>query len=104
MPSLLSLKRLLMIVTEAITPEFKSPACWAAPLTTQLLTVNATSSNSQSTLNVFLASNNQLLGTMVSQGNGTFTFQAPFTTGTPASINVKSNLGGSTGQGVSVIP
>jgi hypothetical protein len=77
-------------------------ATWSK--STQLLTVNATSTNPQSTLNLILSSNNAALGTMVNQGGGKFTFQAPFTTGTPAAIGVKSTLGGSTGQGVSVIP
>jgi hypothetical protein len=71
---------------------------------TQSLTVNATSTNSQATLNVYLASNNQLLGTMVNQGGGNYAFQQPFLGGTPASVNVISNLGGKTGQGVTVTP
>jgi DNA-binding beta-propeller fold protein YncE len=71
---------------------------------THVLTVNATGSNQQATLNVYLASGNQLLGTMVNQGNGSYTFQQPFLSGTPASINVVSNLGGKTGQGVALVP
>jgi hypothetical protein len=77
-------------------------ATWSK--STQLLTINATSSNAQSTLTVLLSSNNQALGTMTNQGNGSFTFQAPFVSGTPAAITLKSVLGGSTGQGVSVVP
>ncbi|HYL73801.1 MAG TPA: hypothetical protein VEU96_06325 [Bryobacteraceae bacterium] len=71
---------------------------------THLLTVAATGTNSQATLNVFLASNNQLLGTMVNQGGGTFSFSQPFLAGTPASVSVVSNLGGKTGQGVTLVP
>jgi hypothetical protein len=66
--------------------------------------VNATSTNAQSTLSVILSSNSSLLGTMTNQGGGHYTFQTKFTSGTPAAINLKSNLGGSTGQGVSVVP
>ena len=70
----------------------------------QLLTVTATSTNAQSILQVFLSAGNQLLGTMVNQGGGNYTLQIPITRGTPASVNVKSNLGGSTGQGVTAVP
>jgi len=71
---------------------------------THLLTVNATDSNAQATLNVYLASNNQLLGTMSNQGNGSYSLQVLFQTGTPASISIASNLGAKTGQGVSLVP
>lgn len=70
----------------------------------KLITVNATSTNPQAILTVFLASNNQNLGTMVNQGGGNYTFQVSFPSGTPASVNVKSNLGGSTGQGLALVP
>lgn len=71
---------------------------------THLLTVNATGSNPQATLNVFLGSNNQLLGTMVTQGDGSYTLQVQLLAGTPASVNIISNLGAKTGQGVKVTP
>lgn len=71
---------------------------------THLLTVNATDTNSQATLNVYLASNNQLLGTMVTQGSGSYALQVVFLSGTPSSVNVVSNLGAKTGQGVTVTP
>ena len=71
---------------------------------TQLITVTATSTSPQAVLQLFLASGNQLLGTLVNLGSGNYSIQAPFNSGTPASINVKSNLGGSTGQGVTVTP
>jgi DNA-binding beta-propeller fold protein YncE len=71
---------------------------------TQLITVTATSTNPQAVLQLFLASGNQLLGTLMNLGSGNYSIQVPFNSGTPASINVKSNLGGSTGQGVTVTP
>ena len=71
---------------------------------THKLAVSATGTNPQATLRVFLASNNQLLGTMVNQGGGSYTLQLLYQAGTPASINVVSNLGAKTGQGVTVIP
>ena len=77
-------------------------ATWSK--SSQILQVSATSTNPQSILQLFLASNNQLLGTFANQGNGSYTIQLLFNTGTPASVNVRSNLGGSTGQGVTVTP
>lgn len=71
---------------------------------THNLVVSATGSNPQATLNVYLASNNQLLGTMVNQGGGNYTLQLVYAAGTPASVNVVSNLGAKTGQGVTLIP
>jgi len=71
---------------------------------TQLLSVSATGTNPQATLQVFLASNNQLLGTMVNQGGGNYTLQVGFPSGIPSSINVISNLGAKTGQGVALVP
>ncbi len=76
-------------------------ATWST--STQQLNVSATSTNPQAVLTVTLASNGQNLGTMTSQGTGTFTLQTAVAT-KPSSVNVKSNLGGSTGQGVTVIP
>jgi hypothetical protein len=70
---------------------------------THILTVTATDSNPQATLNVFLAANNQL-GTMVNQGGGNYALQVLVQAGTPASVNVVSNLGGKAGQGVTVTP
>jgi len=69
----------------------------------RLLTVTATGSNAQATLNL-LASNGSLLGTMVNQGGGSFRLQVTVATGTPASVNVASNLGAKTGQGVTLTP
>ena len=70
---------------------------------THILTVNATDTNPQATLNVYLASNNQLLGTMFNQGGG-YTLQVQSPSGTPSSVNLVSNLGAKTGRGVAVIP
>jgi hypothetical protein len=41
---------------------------------------------------------------MVAIGNGGYTLQVPFVGGTPSSVNVVSNLGAKTGQGVTVTP
>jgi hypothetical protein len=71
---------------------------------TKVITITATSTNPSAILTVFPASNNQNLGTMVNQGGGSYAFQVGFPSGTPSSVSVKSNLGGSTGQGISVIP
>jgi DNA-binding beta-propeller fold protein YncE len=70
---------------------------------THVLTVTATDTNPQAILNVSLASNNQLLGSMTNQG-GSYQFTLTFAGGTPASVNVASNLGAKTGQGVKLIP
>jgi len=76
-------------------------ATWST--STHQFNVTATSTNPNAILTVTLASNGQNLGTMTSQGNGTFTLQTQLAT-QPGNINVKSSLGGSTGQGVSVVP
>jgi DNA-binding beta-propeller fold protein YncE len=70
----------------------------------QLLTVTASSTNAAAILQVFLASGNQLAGTMINQGGGNFSIQLPLVSGTQASIDVKSNLGGASGQGVTILP
>ena len=77
-------------------------ATWSK--STQLLQVTATSTNPQALLVLFLSSGNQTLGNFTSAGNGIFTIKVPFTTGTPSSVTVKSNLGGQTGQGVTTTP
>jgi hypothetical protein len=76
-------------------------ATWSK--STQTLTVNATSTNPAAVLTVLNASGNVPLGTMQPTATpGTYTFQT--TLATIASVNLKSNLGGSTGQGVTVVP
>jgi DNA-binding beta-propeller fold protein YncE len=100
----------------ALQPSFASVALTVSPgdtvhiksatfsKSTQLITVTAASTNPQAVLQLFLASGNQLLGTFANLGSGNYSIQVPFNSGTPASINVKSNLGGSAGQGVTVTP
>jgi len=76
-------------------------ATWSK--STQTLTVNATSTNPAAVLTVQNANGNVPLGTMQPTATaGSFTFQT--TIATIASVNLKSNLGGSTGQGVTVVP
>jgi hypothetical protein len=65
---------------------------------TQMLTVTAADNNAQATLPVFLASNNQFLGTMVNQGGGSYSLQVLLQAGTPSSVNIVSNLGAKTGK------
>ena len=65
------------------------------------LFISATDSNPQATLQVYLASGNQFLGTMVNQGNGSYTFQMPFVQSGIA-VNVVSNLGGKVGKGIGI--
>jgi hypothetical protein len=77
-------------------------ATWSK--STQLLKVAATSTNSQAVLTLYLASQNVNLGALTSLGGGSFSIQVSFTNGTPASVNVRSNLGGATGQGVTILP
>ncbi len=75
-------------------------ATWST--SAQVLTVTATSTNAQAIIAVLNANGNVPLGTMSSLGNGSFSFQT--TMASLSSVSIKSNLGGSTGQGVSVIP
>jgi hypothetical protein len=75
-------------------------ATWSK--STGALMVTATSTNAQAIMAVLNANGNVPLGTMASQGSGSYAFQT--TVVSISSVNVKSNLGGSSGQGVSVIP
>jgi hypothetical protein len=70
---------------------------------THVLAVSATDTTSAATLNVFAAASNQLLGTMVNQGGGSYQLQVTIASAPPASINVVSNAGAKTGQGVTVV-
>jgi len=67
------------------------------------LTIQATDTNPAAALNVLSSSNNQLIGTMSTLGNGSFTFQLSLAAN-PVSVKVISNIGGNSGQGVSIIP
>jgi len=67
-----------------------------------LLAVAAASTNPQAIITVLNASGNVPLGTMANQGGGSYTFQ--MTVPSIASVNIRSNLGGATGQGVTIQP
>jgi DNA-binding beta-propeller fold protein YncE len=69
----------------------------------QLLQVKVTGTNAAATVVVQNANTNAILGTMVNLGNGSYTFQMNLASGIPTSVNVISNLGGKTGQGVASI-
>jgi hypothetical protein len=69
---------------------------------THLLTASATSTNPQATINVLNANGNAPLGAMINLGGGAYSFQT--TVASISSVNFKSNLGGATGQGVTVVP
>ena len=56
----------------------------------------------QNTGKVLNANGNVPLGTMTNLGAGNYSFQT--TIASIASVNLKSNLGGSTGQGVTIVP
>jgi DNA-binding beta-propeller fold protein YncE len=70
----------------------------------QLLQVQATGTNPAATISVQNANTNLILGTMANLGSGTYSFQQTIATSVPTSVNIISNLGGKTGQGVSVMP
>ena len=69
-----------------------------------MLSVSATDTTPQAIINVYLGSTNQLLGTMVNQGGGSYKLTVASPAGTPTSVNLVSNLGAKTGQGVTVTP
>ena len=78
----------------------KGAVTWST--STHVLTVNATSTNPLAIITALNGNGSVPLGTMTNLGNGNYTFQT--TIATISSVNFKSNLGGSTGLGVSVIP
>ena len=61
----------------------------------KVLSVEATSTSSSATLQVFDAATNQLIGTLINNGGGKYTGQFSWPTN-PLTIIVKSSLGGST--------
>ena len=75
-------------------------ATWST--SSHVLTVTATGANPQATINALNANGNAPLGTMTNLGNGSYNFQA--VVASISAVNLKSNLGGSTGQGVTVVP
>jgi hypothetical protein len=78
----------------------KGTPTWST--STHLLTVTATSTNPQAIITVLNANGNVPLGTMAGDGSGNYTFQT--TIASISSVNLKSNLGGATGQGITVAP
>jgi probable HAF family extracellular repeat protein len=64
------------------------------------LQVDATSTNPSATLQVFVTSTNQLIGTLNSNGNGSYSSTFSWPTN-PQNITVRSNLGGSASRNVS---
>lgn len=69
-----------------------------------LLQVTATGTNAAATIQVQNANTNAIMGTMTNLGSGNFSFQLSLASGVPTSVNIISNLGGKTGQGISLIP
>jgi hypothetical protein len=90
------------ILTVAPTDSLKEANKPTWSTSTHLLTVTATSTNAQSTITVLNANGNVPLGTMTILGGGNYSFQ--MTIASISSVNLKSNLGGSTGQGVVIVP
>lgn len=71
---------------------------------THVLTVSATDTNPAATIAVQNANNNAILGTMTNLANGSYSFQLNIASSVPTSVNIISNLGGKTGQGVKLTP
>jgi hypothetical protein len=89
-------------LTVAPSDALKAPnkPTWSS--STHVLTATVSSSNPQATVTALNANGNVVLGTMANLGNGDYSFQT--TIASISAVNFKSNLGGSTGQGVVVIP
>src|ERR1019366_1645569 len=85
-----------LTVAPADTLKEPNKPTWST--STHLLTVTAISNNAQSIVTVLNANGNVPLGTMTNLGGGNYSFQ--MTIASISSVNLKSNLGGSTGQGV----
>jgi hypothetical protein len=69
---------------------------------THVLTATVTGTNPQAIITTLNANGNVPLGVMTNLGNGNYSFQT--TIASISAVNFKSSLGGSTGQGVTVIP
>jgi hypothetical protein len=67
-----------------------------------LLTAHVTSTSPQVTISVLNANGNAPIGTMINLGGGSYSFQTNIAS--ISAVNFKSNLGGATGQGVTVVP
>jgi hypothetical protein len=89
-------------VTVAPTDVLKAAVKPTWSTSTHVLTATVTSTNPQAVVSALNANGNALLGVMTNSGNGNYTFQT--TIASISAVNFKSNLGGSTGQGVTVIP
>ena len=66
-----------------------------------VLLVEATSTSSSATLQVFQTATNQLIGTLTNNGGGKYTGQFSWPTN-PQNITVKSSLGGSSSKAVTL--
>jgi len=67
----------------------------------KVLLVEATSTSTNATLQVFVTSTNQLIGTLTNKGGGKYTGQFSWSTN-PQNITVKSSLGGSSSKAVTL--
>jgi hypothetical protein len=77
-----------------------SKPTWSS--STHVLTASLTSTSAQSTISVLNAAGNAPIGTMINLGGGNYSFQTNITS--ISAVNFKSNLGGATGQGVTIVP
>jgi len=68
-----------------------------------LLTIVATGTNAAASIVVQNSNTNAIMGTMVNLGGGAFSVQLPLASGVPSAVNIISNLGGKTGQGIAAI-
>ena len=66
-----------------------------------MLLVEATSTGAGTTLQVFVTSTNQLIGTLTNNGGGKYSAQFSWPTN-PQTITVKSSLGGSSSKAVTL--
>ena len=67
----------------------------------KVLLVEATSTSTSATLQVFQTATNQLIGTLTNNGGGKYTGQLSWPTN-PQNITVKSSLGGSSSKAVTL--
>jgi hypothetical protein len=67
----------------------------------QQLRVEATSTSASATLQVFVTSTNQLIGTLTNNGGGRYTGQFTWPTN-PQTVTIKSSLGGSASKAVTL--
>jgi hypothetical protein len=89
-------------LTVAPTDTLKAAVKPTWSTSTHVLNATVTSTNPQAIVQALNANGNVPLGTMTNLGNGNYSFQT--TVSSISSVNFKSNLGGATGQGVTVVP